>query len=67
MVSDDEAPKVAVVTGGGRGLGAAMALGLAQSGYRVVVTAARERAELEGVVAKAEVSPADPVSQHFFS
>lgn len=61
MISDDEAPKVAVVTGGGRGLGAAMALGLAQSGYRVVVTAARERAELEGVVAKAEVGQVHPV------
>ena len=43
--------KVAIVTGGGRGLGAAMALGLAQAGYRVVVTAAREGTEI-GTIAR---------------
>ncbi len=37
---------VAIVTGGGRGLGRAMDLGLAQAGIRVVATAARERAEI---------------------
>ena len=47
MTRNGEAPKVAVVTGGGRGLGAAMAIGLARTGYRVVVTAAHERAEIE--------------------
>jgi len=41
-MNDKADRKVAVVTGGGRGLGAAMALGLARAGYRVVVTAARE-------------------------
>jgi NAD(P)-dependent dehydrogenase (short-subunit alcohol dehydrogenase family) len=45
--------KVAIVTGGGRGLGAAMALGLARAGYRVVVTAAREAAEIEAIAAEA--------------
>jgi NAD(P)-dependent dehydrogenase (short-subunit alcohol dehydrogenase family) len=45
--------KVALVTGGGRGLGAAMALGLARAGYRVVVTAARERAEIDALAAQA--------------
>jgi NAD(P)-dependent dehydrogenase (short-subunit alcohol dehydrogenase family) len=44
---------VALVTGGGRGLGAAMALGLARAGYRVVVTAARERAEIEALAVQA--------------
>jgi NAD(P)-dependent dehydrogenase (short-subunit alcohol dehydrogenase family) len=40
---------VAIVTGGGRGLGRAMVLGLAQAGIRVVATAARERAEIEAI------------------
>lgn len=44
--------KVAIVTGGGRGMGAAMARGLARAGYRVVATAARERAEVEAVAAE---------------
>jgi NAD(P)-dependent dehydrogenase (short-subunit alcohol dehydrogenase family) len=39
----------AIVTGGGRGLGRAMVLGLAQAGIHVVATAARERAEIEAV------------------
>ena len=40
---------VAIVTGGGRGLGRAMVLGLARTGIHVVATAARERAEVEAV------------------
>lgn len=46
--------RVAVVTGGGRGLGRAMALGLARAGCHVVVTAAREAAELAAVAAEAD-------------
>ena len=41
--------KVALVTGAGRGLGRAMALGLSRAGFRVAITAARNRAELEAV------------------
>lgn len=41
--------KVAIVTGGGRGLGRAMVLGLAAAGARVIATAAREAAEIEAV------------------
>jgi len=41
--------RVAVVTGGGRGLGRAMVLGLAQAGIHVIAIAARERAEVEAV------------------
>jgi NAD(P)-dependent dehydrogenase (short-subunit alcohol dehydrogenase family) len=40
---------VAIVTGGGRGIGRAMVQGLAQAGIHVVATAARERAEIEAV------------------
>ena len=46
----EEAPlagRVAIVTGGGRGLGRAMTLGLPGAGAAVVTTAARERAEVE--------------------
>lgn len=46
--------KVAIVTGGGRGLGAAMARGLARAGYRVIATAARERAEVEALAAETD-------------
>jgi NAD(P)-dependent dehydrogenase (short-subunit alcohol dehydrogenase family) len=46
--------RVAVVTGGGRGLGRAMALGLAQAGVYVVATAAREPAQLEAVAREAQ-------------
>ena len=44
--------RVAIVTGAGRGLGRAMALGLARAGVRVVATAAREPAEIEAVAAE---------------
>jgi NAD(P)-dependent dehydrogenase (short-subunit alcohol dehydrogenase family) len=46
----DQAGRVAVVTGGGRGLGRAIALGLAGSGARVAVVA-RDRGQLEQTVA----------------
>lgn len=45
--------RVAVVTGGGRGLGRAMVLGLVRAGCRVALTAAREREEIEAVAAEA--------------
>lgn len=53
MAEERFAGRVAVVTGAGRGLGRAMALGLARAGARVVVTASRELAEIEQVAAQA--------------
>jgi NAD(P)-dependent dehydrogenase (short-subunit alcohol dehydrogenase family) len=47
--------RVAIVTGGGRGIGRAIALGLAEAGVRVVVSAARERDEIEAVVREGEL------------
>lgn len=47
------AGRVAIVTGGGRGLGRAMTLGLAEAGASVVATAAREPAEIEAVAREA--------------
>lgn len=49
MEEDSLSGRVAIVTGGGRGLGRAMALGLARAGAKVVITAARERSEIENV------------------
>jgi NAD(P)-dependent dehydrogenase (short-subunit alcohol dehydrogenase family) len=49
LTTNEAAGRVAVVTGGGRGLGRAMVLGLAQAGIHVVATAARERTEIEAV------------------
>jgi 3-oxoacyl-[acyl-carrier protein] reductase len=44
--------RVAIVTGGGRGLGRAMVLGLAAAGAQVIATAARETTEIEAVAAE---------------
>ena len=46
--------KAAIVTGAGRGLGRAMALGLARAGARVAITAARSPGEIEAVAREVE-------------
>jgi len=53
--------KVAIVTGGGRGLGRAMALGLARAGFRVAISAARRRDEIEAVAREATESQIEPI------
>jgi len=49
--------KIAIVTGAGRGLGRSMALGLARAGANVVLTAARNRREIDQVAEEAAKSP----------
>ena len=49
MVPRELNGKVAIITGGGRGIGRAMVLGLAEAGAAVVATAARERGELDRI------------------
>ncbi|MCH8182705.1 MAG: SDR family oxidoreductase [Proteobacteria bacterium] len=44
---DSTKGKVVIISGGGRGLGRAMALGLVEAGAKVTITASREGAELE--------------------
>lgn len=53
MSGERLAGQVAIVTGGGRGLGRAMVLGLAAAGARVVAMASREAAEVEAVAREA--------------
>ncbi len=60
--------KVAIVTGGGRGIGKAIAAAFVREGANVIVTAARERREIESVASEigatafqADVSKRDDV------
>ena len=48
---EDLSGRVAIVTGGGRGLGRAMALSLGRAGAKVVIVAAREKNEVAAVAA----------------
>ena len=62
--------RIAIVTGGGRGIGKAIAEAFAREGAKVVVTAARQRNEVESVASKiggtavlADVSKKDDVEK----
>jgi NAD(P)-dependent dehydrogenase (short-subunit alcohol dehydrogenase family) len=57
-MSGELSGKTAIVTGAGRGLGRSMALGLARAGANVVLTAARNRREIDQVADEAAKSPA---------
>src|SRR6266403_1479883 len=54
--------KVAIVTGGARGLGAAVSRGLAERGANVIVNYAHSRAEAEATVQKLREHGADAVA-----
>ena len=55
------AGRVAIITGGGRGLGRAMTLGLAAVGVHVVATSARSLPEVEAVAAEGKGGTIVPV------
>jgi len=56
-MSGELSGKTAIVTGAGRGLGRSMALGLARGGANVLITAARNRGEIDQVAQEAAKIP----------
>jgi NAD(P)-dependent dehydrogenase (short-subunit alcohol dehydrogenase family) len=58
-LTPDLSGRTAIVTGGGRGIGRAIALAYARAGARVLATAARNRDELHAVAAAADGLPGE--------
>jgi NAD(P)-dependent dehydrogenase (short-subunit alcohol dehydrogenase family) len=50
--------RVAIVTGGGHGIGRSIVLGVMRAGVHVIATAGRERSEIEAVGREAEANNA---------
>jgi NAD(P)-dependent dehydrogenase (short-subunit alcohol dehydrogenase family) len=67
MMSEELSGKTAIVTGAGRGLGRSMALGLARAGANVVLTAARNRREIDQVAEEAAKNPAAGVARQLLA
>jgi NAD(P)-dependent dehydrogenase (short-subunit alcohol dehydrogenase family) len=67
MASRELSGKTAIVTGAGRGLGRAMALGLLKAGANVVITAARNRGEIDMVSEEAAKIRAAGVARPFLA
>ena len=63
MSGKDLIGKVAIVTGGGRNIGRAIALGLAEDGASIIVNARSNRAEADGVVREIEAAGGKALAQ----
>jgi NAD(P)-dependent dehydrogenase (short-subunit alcohol dehydrogenase family) len=57
MTENSTPPRIAIVTGGARGLGRVMALALRRAGYAVTITASGQSAQLDATIAASAALP----------